>query len=49
LGSTFFAALCLPLRIPYWIEEAAKARGAWGWTKLALSFLSAMVPALLFL
>jgi len=49
-GMILFTFLYLPLRIPYWTEAFAKAdRERFGWLKVGLSLLSAMVPALLFL
>lgn len=49
-GAILFAALYLPLRIPYWTEELVKAeRERFGWAKAVLSFLSMLIPALIFL
>lgn len=45
-ASLVFLMLFLPLRIPYWIEEMARAKTWQDWLLLCASILAVLVPAL---
>lgn len=45
-ASLVFLMLFLPLRIPYWIEEMARAKTVQDWLILAGSVLAVLIPAL---